>query len=387
MAQNTQQTILIVEDSEVQATVLQRLLDGAGYKTAVARDGAEGLAKAVETRPALIISDILMPRMDGYAMCAEMKKSPDAMHIPVMLLTQLSGPEDVIKGLCSGADTYITKPFDPACLLEKISALLHEPQCVNKPDKRCTEVSYDGRRYQIKSSRSQTMAFLLSTYENAVRQNRELNRVQEELKLLNEALEEKVKERTAELGREVAERKAAEAALRESEERFRTVVESASDAVVGLEPPGRIRLWNKKAEAVFGYTAVEAIGNDLHALIVPERYREAAYAGLKTFFQNGTGRLVGKTLEIEALRAGGAEFPMELSISGTNVHGVWNAIGIIRDITERKRLEAEMRRNFDEVERMNRLMVGRELKMEELREEVRAMRERVKELEGKAAKK
>lgn len=136
-------------------------------------------------------------------------------------------------------------------------------------------------------------------------------------------------------------RKAAEQALQESMIRYATLTESANDAIICLHPDGSIELWNKMAQQMFGYSAEEAIGKQMHQLIVPERYRSPAYAGLVQFGLSGTGQVVGKTLELSALRRDGAEFPIELSISAMNLGGVWHATGIIRDITERKEAEKE----------------------------------------------
>jgi len=135
---------------------------------------------------------------------------------------------------------------------------------------------------------------------------------------------------------EIRERKWAEDALRDSEERFRVVAESAGDAIVCLESTGIISFWNKKAGEMFGYTADDAIGKAMHALIVPERYREKACLGLKSFSQTGTGPVIGKTLEVCALHREGSEFPIEITISAMRIKGKWTAIGIARDITERK---------------------------------------------------
>lgn len=351
--------ILVVEDSDTQTAVLKGLLEQNGYKAALAKNGAEGLSMARKNRPALVISDILMPVMDGYQMCREIKNSEKLKDIPVILLTQLTEPEEVIKGLEAGADTYITKPYDGDYLISKVESLLKNPvQFRNKPEERVVELEYAGKHYAVHSGRAQALSFLLSTYENAMRKTRELVNAQEELRTLNEDLEEKIKKRTEALTKEVAERKQAEKALMDSEERFRAVVESASDAVVCLEPPDNIYLWNKKAEEIFGYSCAEAVGKRLHDLVAPERYLQKAKEGLSNFFKTGTGSQIGKTLEIEAVRKDGTEFSVELSISAVNMHGVWNSVGIIREITGRKRMEDEIKQNLDEAERMNKLMVA-----------------------------
>ena len=92
--------------------------------------------------------------------------------------------------------------------------------------------------------------------------------------------------------------------FRESEEHFRLLTETASDAIIGMEAPGIVNFWNKKAEEMFGYPASEAMGKDMHSPIVPERYREKAIQGLRLFFQTGTGHIVGKTVGLFALRRG-----------------------------------------------------------------------------------
>ena len=176
-----------------------------------------------------------------------------------------------------------------------------------------------------------------------------------------------------------------ENALRESMERCQTLTDTAADAIICLKPPDTIYLWNKKAEDMFGYSAEEAFGRSLHQLIVPQVYRDKAAGGLKEFYQTGKGTVVGKTLELTALRKDGAEFPVELSVSVMNIRGEWHATGIIRDITERKRLENELKDKLDEIERLNKLMIGREIRMGEMKEEVRALKQRIRELESGTA--
>ncbi len=111
------QLILVVEDSEIQAEMLRRALVNKKYSVVIANNGAEGLEIAKKEKPSLIIADILMPIMDGYKMCSEIKKVEELKNIPVILLTQLSESEDIITGLESGAENYITKPYNEDYLL------------------------------------------------------------------------------------------------------------------------------------------------------------------------------------------------------------------------------------------------------------------------------
>lgn len=132
--------------------------------------------------------------------------------------------------------------------------------------------------------------------------------------------------------------------LNESETRFRTIIEKATDAVICIEGDGKIYIWNRAAETMFGYTADEVIGKDMHSIIVPERFRESAYEGRKVFYRTGSGPIVGKTIEITGLTKDGTEFPVELSISAMNIKNEWHAISIMRDITKRKEAEEVLQR-------------------------------------------
>jgi len=142
---------------------------------------------------------------------------------------------------------------------------------------------------------------------------------------------------------DLTERKRMGDALKEAADRNQAIMETANDAIICMKPDGLIHLWNHKAEELFGYTAKEAVGQELHQLIVPERYREKALEGLRQFVQTGAGYVVGKTLELTAWRKDRIEFPIELSISPMNIRGEWHATGIIRDITERKQAEDALR--------------------------------------------
>jgi len=177
------------------------------------------------------------------------------------------------------------------------------------------------------------------------------------------------------------ERARAEKALKESEERYRAIVDTAIDAITCINEKGEIYIWNSKAENMFGYKAEEAMGRSIYDLIIPEEKRETVRKSIEDFLKTGTGKCIGNTIEAGAMNSDGIEFPVEVSISAMNISGKTHTTGIIRDISARKMLEKSLRRNLDEVERINKLMVGREIRMGELREENEKLKGKIEEME------
>lgn len=117
--------ILLVEDEKDLAVMLTFRLESSGYEVSNAYDGAEGLRKAREENPDLVILDVMLPSMDGYEICKNLKGDASSTKIPVLLLTVKSRDEDKQLGQLVGADAYVTKPFQPKDLLTKIEALLN----------------------------------------------------------------------------------------------------------------------------------------------------------------------------------------------------------------------------------------------------------------------
>ena len=152
--------------------------------------------------------------------------------------------------------------------------------------------------------------------------------------------------------RDISDRKKAEQRLMESEIRFRSVTQTAADAIVSVDERGGIVSWNLGAERIFGWSEAEALGRDV-TIIMPESYREGHEAGLRRFTETGESAAVGVPILLEGLRRAGEVFPVELTLSRWQVEGESFFTAVMRDITERKRAEAELAARTAELERSN----------------------------------
>jgi len=117
-------TVLVVDDDPVIQKLLQVNFEMEGYSVMTASDGLEGLERARAERPDVIICDIMMPRMDGLEVTRALKGDPETAGIPILLLSAKAQQADVAAGQASGADDYVTKPFDPLDLLQRVAGLL-----------------------------------------------------------------------------------------------------------------------------------------------------------------------------------------------------------------------------------------------------------------------
>lgn len=179
--------ILIVEDSKTQAMQLQALLEDAGCQVRLAGDGEAALAMLAERHPTIIISDIVMPAMDGYELCQRIKDDPETEQIPVILVTNLTDPRDVVHGLACGADNFITKPYEEKYLLSRLRYFLSNLELRDTERvKMGMEVVLEGKRHFITAARQQILDLLISTYEESIRLNRALKSKQEDLTLSNQ---------------------------------------------------------------------------------------------------------------------------------------------------------------------------------------------------------
>jgi class 3 adenylate cyclase/DNA-binding NarL/FixJ family response regulator len=195
MNENEKINIVFAEDSPVQGVVLKRLLVEQGYTVHWGRNGKEGLDLVNKIRPSLVISDVEMPDMNGFQLCAQIKQNIQLKHIPVIICSSLSNPEDILTGIEVGADGYVTKPYDKKFLMYRVKALLENPIRVKDESKvDVLELNYANKKFNIKADGYHILNMLLSTYENTVKQYNDLFNAQLELKKLNQKLDLSYKE-------------------------------------------------------------------------------------------------------------------------------------------------------------------------------------------------
>jgi len=172
--------IVMAEDSRVQGMILKRAIESRGDTVHWAPNGAEALEMVRQHRPAIVISDVEMPEMDGHELCRRLKEDASLRGIPVLMLTSLASTSDILKGLRMGADAYVTKPYEPPHLLERIDHLLAHANAPDRPGE-ALSLEYDGETLQLDVSRRQLLNLLLSTYENILCQNAKLREMHAQL--------------------------------------------------------------------------------------------------------------------------------------------------------------------------------------------------------------
>jgi PAS domain S-box-containing protein len=253
--------VFIVDDNPYSADLLQELLEKNGYTVDRAACGEDALAAIPTAEPNLVLLDAHLPDIDPFTLCGKLKRGQQTLDIPVIFMSVLDDAETRAKGVELG-DDLITKPFETREVLARVE-----------------------RQVTVSKVRM---------------------------------------------------------ALRESEAKFQSVMESAIDSIISGDVSGNIRSWNRAATALFGYTAAEAIGQPIE-LIIPKRFHKSHKEGLHRVSSGGPSHVIGKTVEVAAVRKNGSEFPVELSLATWILDDERYYTGIIRDISERKQAEQKFR--------------------------------------------
>ena len=338
---NRETKILVVEDRPTQARMLEYLLTDQGYQVTVKGNGKEGLDAARKDIPALIISDIVMPVMNGYQLCSEVRDDVALKDVLFILVTSLSNPKDAIRGFQSGADSFIVKPYSREDLVSTIQDILATRKLDPKGrGKTSQEIIFQGEKFSVPSDGRRILGLLLSTYRNAAQKNLELVKTQDGLRTLNENLEEKVKERTVALEKEITERTQAQRALQESDKKFRDLVEYTNDVIWEMDQDGVYSYISPQVEHILGYRPEELIGKTLFDFMPDEEQERIGQIFRQTADkQEPFMSLVHKSLckhgELVFIECSGTPI-----IDGTGKFQGYR--GVDRDITERKRLEEQL---------------------------------------------
>ena len=183
--------ILAIEDSMVQAKKLEYIFLKNNIAFEICVNANDALIQIEKHQPIIIVSDIIMPGMNGYELCKILKNNPATKRIPVILLTSLQDPHDIIKGLQAGADSFISKPYDEQFLISRINHLLdNSKNAVELPDDGAVNLLFDNVNYEINSDKKQVINLLLSVYESAILRNNELVAIKTKLEETNLTLEQ-----------------------------------------------------------------------------------------------------------------------------------------------------------------------------------------------------
>lgn len=385
--------VFIVDADHNNVGFLTTLLRQHGYEVGIATQADRAVAAAVDARPDVLLIDARLPGVGGLALWAELRASPALAEVPVVFMGEHDDAQARIDGFEAGATDYLARPFEAAEVVARVKR----------------HVTVARVRTALKESEAKFRSVMESAVDAIISADgdgviRSWNRAAEaifgyaEAEVLGKPLEIIIPERfraahreglgrvaaggpsrvighTVEVaavtrtGREIPvelslatwmldDRRYFTGILRdisqrkEAEEKFRSVTESAIDAIISAEHDGTIIGWNRAAAEIFGHTPEEAIGRNLE-MIIPERFREAHRAGMKRVTEGGESRVIGQTVEVAGLRRGGAEIPIELSLSSWTVDGVRYYTGIVRDISKRKAAEEQLRRYNEELQRQH----------------------------------
>lgn len=305
--------ILVVDDRPTNRDLMSTILGYQGHEVLEAADGLAALCLLETHQPDLVISDILMPSMDGFEFVRRLRARPSAADIPVIFSSAhyLTAEAKALAAAC-GVGHILPKPIEPEDLIRLTQEVLAaKPQTAAQP----VPLPVAGAEWFGE-------AHLRLLTDQLAEHNRALT-------MANERLEAEVLVR------------------RQTEIRYRAVVDTAADAIVVIDETGIVKSFNRAAEQIFGYTGSEVIGQNL-AMLMPEPYHSAHDGFIARYKKTGERRVIGIGRVFEGRRKDGSVFPLEIAVAEWADDGSRYFTGIMRDITQRKEAETALTAAKDE---------------------------------------
>jgi signal transduction histidine kinase/DNA-binding response OmpR family regulator len=360
--------ILVVEDCPIESELLRFTLESQGFAVEVAADGRQGLDRFLAANFDLVLTDVVMPGLTGFELCRAIKDHPTRGRVPVVLLTSLGEPIDILRGIQCGADNFLTKPYQPEALIGRLEYIFtNQARRAQGGMRAGVEVSFLRQTFEITAEKEQILDLLLTTCEDIVRSNRKLRASQDALAAAKEDLESRVRARTAELAQanallrqEVEVRRRAEVALAREREYFKAVLENAQDGIVACDAHGAITFSNRSAEEFFGPLEPPPPPGEWarrYGLFGPDGKAPLPETDVPMFRALGGERF----RDVELVIAPAGREPRTLSASGGPILSAGGerlgAVVVMHDITERNRLEQQLRHS-QKMEAVGRLAGG-----------------------------
>jgi len=310
------QTILVVDDRSVDRRLLRKMLESSGYGVLEAADGEEGLEMARRNKPDLIITDTLMPRIDGFQLLRNIKKDEKTKDIPFILYSAVyTGYEDEKLAHSLGANAFIRKPIETEEFLLKVEAAIESVKA--RKETATEELIEEEEEY-------------LRRYSQVVAAN--LEEKVRELEATNEVLQ-----------MQIVEELEVEDALRASEEKYRVLFETAKDAIFLSDETGKFVDVNQAACKTLGYSKEEL-------LKLSNKEIDADPTGYEAFLQVRNGLAKEAIFEVNQQRKDGTLLPVEITGKFFESDGRRISLAIARDITEHKAAEEALRQMSNEQE-------------------------------------
>ncbi len=340
--------ILLVEDDEHDRVAFCRALRKGGIDCQVTECvSAEEALQRIGGDTCffdIAVIDHGLPGMSGLELCSQILN--EGKRLALVILTGRGSEQLAVEALKAGVDDYMIK--DPgqhylALLPVVVSGALgkHGDRVARRQAEEALRKAHDELEQRVE----ERTAKLAKATEQLKLELTERKRAEEALaestRRLRVAYDQSIVY-AKRLNEELAERKRIEESLRLREERFRSVAQTATDAIITINSDGEIVFWNQAAEKIFGYSAAEAEGKPL-TLLIPEHFRKDHEKGLKRAASTGEETIIGKTVEMVGRGKKDSEFPVELSLAKWKTEEGVFFTGIVRDVTGRKRAEEEIR--------------------------------------------